>query len=265
MGLIAYELVFALLAVAGITAGYVYVAQTGTPQPAGLIGHSLGIIGFLLMLATETLYSLRKRVPNFNYGRTSVWLQVHVFTGIVGPYLVLLHTGWRFHGVAGILTLVTLIVVLSGVIGRYIYTAVPRSVDGAAMTAAELEEQIAKADRQLKKLGFDPSATGGATPASAAPQRGWLLVLARPVLRWRQKRQVHREVERLGAAGREKAAQLEELLARRQRLEMEMNSLEATRRLLALWHLFHVPLGGVLFTLAFIHIAAAMYYATFLK
>jgi hypothetical protein len=185
MGLIAYELVFALLAIVAITFGYVYVAQTGVPQPAGLIGHSLGIVGFLLMLSTEVLYSIRKRVPNFTYGRTSIWLQVHIFTGIVGPYLVLLHTGWRFNGVAGILTLVTLIVVLSGVIGRYIYTAVPRSVDGAEVTAAELEEQIARADRELEKLGFDRSATGGMTPASEAPRRGWLLVLARPILRWR--------------------------------------------------------------------------------
>jgi len=37
------------------------------------------------------------------------------------------------------------------------------------------------------------------------------------------------------------------------------------RRLLALWHMFHVPLSGVLFTLAGIHIVAAMYYATLLK
>jgi hypothetical protein len=27
----------------------------------------------------------------------------------------------------------------------------------------------------------------------------------------------------------------------------------------------HIPLGGVLFTLAFIHIGAALYYATLLK
>jgi NADPH-dependent 2,4-dienoyl-CoA reductase/sulfur reductase-like enzyme len=37
------------------------------------------------------------------------------------------------------------------------------------------------------------------------------------------------------------------------------------RRLLALWHVIHIPLGAVLFTLAFVHIGAALYYATFLK
>jgi hypothetical protein len=37
------------------------------------------------------------------------------------------------------------------------------------------------------------------------------------------------------------------------------------RRLLSLWHLFHIPLGLVLFTLAFIHVGGALYYAAFLK
>ena len=37
------------------------------------------------------------------------------------------------------------------------------------------------------------------------------------------------------------------------------------RRALALWHTLHVPLGAVMFTLAFIHIVAAVYYATLLR
>ena len=46
-------------------------------------------------------------------------------------YLVVLHAGWKFNGLAGVLTLVTIVVVISGVIGRYIYTAVPRTLVNA--------------------------------------------------------------------------------------------------------------------------------------
>ncbi|MGE3807874.1 MAG: hypothetical protein AB7K24_24685, partial [Gemmataceae bacterium] len=60
-------------------------------------------------------------------------------------------------------------------------------------------------------------------------------------------------------------ATLEQLLEKRYRLQMQMDSLAVTRRLMALWHFFHVPLGVVLFTLAFVHIGAALHYATFLK
>ena len=76
-------------------------------------------------------------------GSMRAWLRVHIVMGIVGPYLVLLHTAWAFQGLAGVLTLLMLVVVASGFIGRYIYTAVPRTADGAVVEALELTEQLA--------------------------------------------------------------------------------------------------------------------------
>ena len=76
----------------------------GVPAAGGLVGHSLGIVGFVLMLMTETLYSLRKRAMRRPRGSMRAWLQVHIFTGIVGPYLVFLHSAWSFNGLAGALT-----------------------------------------------------------------------------------------------------------------------------------------------------------------
>jgi hypothetical protein len=78
------------------------------------------------------------------------------------------------------------------------------------------------------------------------------------------KRRLRRAVRKLDPAGRARAAPLLKLLTERQRLQMQIQSLEVTRRLLAVWHVFHVPLTGIVFTLAFIHILAALYYATFL-
>jgi hypothetical protein len=34
---------------------------------------------------------------------------------------------------------------------------------------------------------------------------------------------------------------------------------------MAIWHLIHIPIGMALFTAAFIHIGAALYYATLLR
>jgi hypothetical protein len=264
MGQPAYELIFALVAVAGITVGYLCLAQSGVPQPSGAVGHALGLVGFAMMLSTETLYSLRKRT-RFNFGPMRLWLQLHVFTGIVGPYLVVLHAGWRFNGLAGVLTLVTLVVVVSGLIGRYIYTAVPRTLEGADVAAAELERQVAEIDRKLRGLGVDVQGSAALAVATAVPRSGWLLVLARPFLRWRLRRHLRWVVLRLEPKGSAHAPQLLQLLTERQSLQMQMASLDATRRLLAFWHVFHVPLTGVLFTLAVIHIVAALYYATLLR
>ena len=44
--------------------------------------------------------------------------------------MVLLHSSWKFNGLAGATTLLTIIIVISGFIGRYIYTQIPRTLEG---------------------------------------------------------------------------------------------------------------------------------------
>jgi hypothetical protein len=259
-----YELIFALAAVVLIAGWYAWLARSGVPRPAGLVGHGMGVAGFLLMLCTETLYPLRKHWRGFNFGRMSVWLQWHVFTGIVGPCLVVLHSGWKFHGLAGLLTLLTVVMVCSGFVGRYIYTAVPRTLDGVEAEASELETRIDRADGELKTLGYS-SGTAALAQAYEAPPYGWLAVLARPWLRWRQRRRVRRALRQLRGADRARVSRLARLLVERYGLQLQIQSLAAVRRLLALWHALHVPLGGVTFTLAFLHIGGALYYATLPK
>ena len=138
------ELWYALVTMLIITALYygVVVMQKGVPRASGFVGHIMGVVGFILMLMTEILYSLRKRSRSARWGRMSSWLSFHIFTGIVGPYLVMLHTAWTFKGLAGIVTLMTLIVVVSGFIGRYIYTSIPRSADGIEVEASVIEREI---------------------------------------------------------------------------------------------------------------------------
>ena len=87
-----YELWVSLAAMGLITAVYLLVVWWvgGIPKASDFFGHSLGVVGFLLMLMTETLYSLRKRSRSSRWGRMSTWLSFHIFTGLVGPYMVLL-------------------------------------------------------------------------------------------------------------------------------------------------------------------------------
>jgi hypothetical protein len=178
------ELRLAFLAMILITGiyGLVMVSTREIPPSSELFGHGLGIVGFVFMLMTETLYSLRKRSRSVKWGKMSNWLQFHIFTGLVGPYMVLLHTSWKFNGIAGVTTLFTVIIVISGFIGRYIFTRIPRTLDGL-----EIEGTLSQ------------------------------------------------------------------------------EALKQARRLLALWHTIHIPIGIALFISAFVHVGAALYYATFLK
>jgi len=131
--------------------GGVAFLMRGIPAAGELFGHSIGIVGFILMLMTETLYSLRKRTRSASWGRMSSWLQFHIFTGLVGPYMVLLHTSWKFNGLAGAVTLLTVIIVFSGIIGRYIFTRIPRTLDGLEIEGTLSESALRRA-RQLMAL-----------------------------------------------------------------------------------------------------------------
>jgi len=221
------ELVLALVAIVAISGLYTgYSNAVGVPVASGLPGHFLGIVGFTLMLMTETLYSLRKRAMRRPRGSMRAWLQFHIFTGIVGSYLVVLHSAWSFHGLAGALTLMTIVVVISGFVGRYIYTAVPRTVDGVVIEAQDLLAQLAVVrvevtqPTRLAAMPISSSATRSQEPAAARRYRELERQLA--TLRWR-------------------------------------------RRMLATWHAIHIPLGMALFVMAFAHIGAAIYYATLLR
>ena len=220
-----------VIAIAILYIGLLYLLRR-IPPAGEFIGHAFGVIGFVLMLMTEILYSLRKRSRSARWGRMAGWLDFHIFTGIVGPFLVILHTSWKFNGLAGWVTLLTLIVAASGFIGRYIYTAVPRTVDGVELEAGELEAQISAGEAEIQsRLG------------------------ARPELK-QSDRAIH------DPAIRAQLEHLDALQKRQDSLKRQVASLAAARRLLALWHSIHIPIGMALFTAAFIHITAAIYYVT---
>ncbi|WP_129626127.1 hypothetical protein [Candidatus Oscillochloris fontis] len=265
-----YEIEISLVALGAITGLYLWLSRFGTPAASGLVGHSIGIIGFVLMLATETLYSLRKRARTWTYGRLSSWLQWHIVSGIVGSYMVLLHTAWQFRGLAGVVLLLTVVVVLSGVVGRYFYTAIPRTLDGAELSLADLETQLAAGAARLEILTRTRTSGEPAPalelPALATPQGGPLAsVLVRPLITWRDRAALERAMGQLGSQDQATASELRRIMQERQRLLRQIERLDMARRLLALWHTVHVPLGVALFIMAFVHVGGAMYYATLLR
>ena len=116
--------------VGGLVAGLVilwlgFLVHRSPTFPGSLLGHSLGIVGALLMqvplayMAVKRIRWLRKRVTERVPMRTL--LAWHIYAGIVGPILVLLHTGHHFESPLGIaLTSTTIVVAVSGFIGRYL-------------------------------------------------------------------------------------------------------------------------------------------------
>jgi len=105
-----------------------------SPRFAGSgVGAVFGIAGAVLMLV-PLAYPIVKRIP-FLHARITKHvsmqslLTLHVYTGILGPVLAIIHTGHKFDSLLGItLTAVMLLVVVSGFIGRYLLNYVNQDI-----------------------------------------------------------------------------------------------------------------------------------------
>jgi hypothetical protein len=105
-----------------------------SPSFAGSgVGLVFGIAGAVLMLI-PLAYPIVKRIPAINARVTKhmpmqTQLTVHVYSGIFGPLLAIIHTGHKFDSPLGItLAAVMLLVVVSGFAVRYLLTYVNQEI-----------------------------------------------------------------------------------------------------------------------------------------
>ncbi len=251
------------LVLSGVYIGYSFVAEPAGGQP---FGHWLGIIGTLLMVSTETLYSLRKRVRWVNWaGPLRWWLSVHIFTGIVGPFLVLMHTGLQFRGLAGFTLALTALVVASGFVGRYFFTAIPHTMANAEATASELLAEVTRVQTAIEALITQRSAAVQMLVAADAQRPrvrrdGVMLVLMRGWDDWQYRRRLRARVKSLEKTEKQQLSDVERMLERRRTLERQVRMLDGARKVMSWWHIAHVPMGLALFGSAAIHAIATFYY-----
>ena len=110
-------------------------------KPSGTWGHGFGIIGSFLILLGVVLYVVRKRVRAFlRIGILKHWLEFHIFLCTLGPILVLFHTSFKFGGLVAVSFWSMVAVFASGVIGRFIYIQIPRSIEGRELSLSEVRD-----------------------------------------------------------------------------------------------------------------------------
>lgn len=245
----------------------VYIAYEALTIPDGghPFGHALGILGAVLMIMAETLYSARKRLRFFRFGQMRHWLSFHIFTGIVGPALVLMHTGLEFRGLAGFTMLMTVLVVASGFLGRYIYTAVPRTLAGVEVDRRTLEAQYQQQQVALQAWSANKSVQVQALiqqeTAVLNPQDlSTTAVLFHRYQEWQTRRHIRAAIGKLNKEERARLREIEASLRRQQQLTRQIRSLQTVRQMMGWWHTAHVPLGLTLFAAMTIHIVATIYF-----
>jgi hypothetical protein len=230
-------------------------------KAGGSVGHKLGILGSSMMLLM-LLYSVRKRVSALRRaGPLSRWLDVHIFLGVFGPLLVVLHSGFKVQGLVALSFWSMVVVASSGVLGRYLYLQIPRTRAGEALALAELEKQDVELTERLRTgFGLGGAELGRIDALVSMPQRTGLLGgFARMLvghLRLRAElagfarscrgvpRPLYREFERVV---RQKA------LARRRILLWDR-----VHELFHYWHVMHKPFALVMYLFMVVHVAVAV-------
>lgn len=228
-------------------------------RPAGRVGHGLGILGSVMLVAL-LIYSLRKRVRFMQrWGDLSVWLRYHIFLGVVGPIFITLHTSFKIDGLVAVSYWSMFAVALSGVFGRYLYQQIPRNVLGEALGSddvesrnevilVELSENHGVGDQgvaALEKLALGPLEN---RPALVA-----LFIL--PVVNMMLARQLQSELvgftRELGPAALE--------LARNWVLQTRrLHLFHLIRDLFHWWHVFHKPFAFIMIFIMIVHVAVAL-------
>jgi hypothetical protein len=128
-------------------------------KPSGYLGHSFGVAGTLLILIGLFSYMARKHLRIFwGWGLLKHWLELHIFLCTLGTLLIVFHTTFKFGGIVSVGFWSLMIVWFSGLIGRFLYIQIPRTIEGRMLTIQEVEEKIEnlEADRSderyLKQL-----------------------------------------------------------------------------------------------------------------
>ena len=126
-----------------------------TLKPSGILGHGLGIIGSFLILIGVFSYMIRKRNRSLmRLGLLKHWLEFHIFLCTLGPIMILFHTAFKFGGLVAISFWSMVAVFLSGIIGRFIYIQIPRSIEGRELSISEVRDMKSDVGDIIKPVNF---------------------------------------------------------------------------------------------------------------
>jgi len=234
-----------------------------TLKPSGFLGHGLGIIGSLMMLVGVSTYMLRKRISKFSrMGILKYWLEFHIFLCTLGPIFVLYHTSFKFGGLVAVSFWSMVAVVLSGVIGRYIYLQIPRTIEGREMNLNEINQ--IKDELNIKLItayGIDRQSLQEILNAvKKRPDRSGNSMVKRSIEKFNFERMAMREVKTILAQNKVTGKGYKEvvkLIRDEINLNRKIDRLISMQNLFRYWHVAHLPFALLMLIIMLIHIGVA--------
>jgi hypothetical protein len=246
-------------------------------RPSGTIGIKLGMLG-VLMFFLIYLYPLRKKWGWLGrQGNSRHWLDFHIVLGTTAPVIIAFHSSFKFGNIAGMAFWSMMMVTLSGFVGRYLYSQIPRGLSAAELSKKELEEREAVMQKELEEqketFGFavealyhlpTPQAVAHSTTVEALLSM-FLIDFKRPF----QVSLVRLQTAGVGpwlfslgglrATGDLKLERAIRVASTKASLSKRILYLSRTQQVFQLWHVIHRPFSYAFAILAVLHIGIALF------
>ena len=235
-------------------------------KPSGFIGHGLGIFGTLMMIFGVAIYMIRKRTPKLlNFGYLKYWLEFHIFLCTLGPILVLYHTAFKFGGLVSVSFWSMVAVVLSGVVGRFIYLQIPRTIQGQEVNINELSEISDDLTYKLKKqYNVDDSIINQienifSSNKYSAKSAGYnfLIVIKEYFGLKVNLAKLKKQISSKGTKGKQ-LKEIIKIIKSKIILNRRIGMLRSMQKLFRYWHIIHLPFAITMLVIMLVHVAVTI-------
>jgi len=228
-------------------------------RSSGNVGLLLGVVAAALIVV-NLCYLVRRRLLGVAWlGGLRGWLDLHVVSGLLAGGCVMLHAAGHLRSAsATIASGALLVVLLTGVVGRYVLAQIPRTREGRELSLDEAHARFAELRRDFAALGLPPLEF---EPVAGKQRPSKLVTLARVLFGDPHARAAARRYRSLLAerspdvAVRARVAdQVDAIVAEARRLA-RLDDLSA---LMASWRFLHRWLALVMVGTAACHVALAI-------
>jgi len=230
-----------------------------TLKPSGIIGHGLGIVGTFLIVFGVAMYFTRKRVKALSrLGSLKRWLEFHIFLCTLGPILILYHTSFKFGGIVAISFWSMVAVWLSGVIGRFIYIQIPRTIEGRELSLTEVRDSKTDMDEILKGFyNLDEETSQVIMSAINNKTEGGGGFLKKYISDFNAVLSI-KKVLKKHEFPKSQSKKITNLVKKEITLNRKIGRLVLMQKLFNYWHVAHLPFAFIMLIIMVIHVAVAI-------
>ena len=235
------------------------------------LGYFLGLVGGITMLLAM-VYSAFKYLPSLRSKiKIKAWLNIHIALGLIGPLLIYFHSAFHIGSLNGGIALISMsLVLLSGIIGRYLYSKTHYGLGGRKAKLGELHKLLNDNNSHIHSPRLNRFTQNVMRHSTSLLQASWELVsygIRSRWVYWRAKREMLRKLKELVTNG---IVDRKEFRKNKRRLKKQLRTylillhkvalFKLYERFFAFWRHAHVPLLYLLLLSGIVHVIAVHMY-----